>query len=94
MLTKSIHHNQMKMQRQRIIMKTLTASALLASASMSSPPAALAQDGFVTSAKPYTVPVGSEYQIRPILSVGDQVPETSDPSKRYQMVGIPDGLGA
>jgi hypothetical protein len=42
----------------------------------------------------YVEPIGSAYQIIPILSVADQVPETSDPSKQYQMVGIPDGLGA
>ncbi len=36
----------------------------------------------------------TKYVVRPLLSVGDRVPETSDPSKQYQMVGIPDGLGA
>lgn len=56
---------------------------------------AFAEDGFVTASKPYTVPTaGSPYMIKPILSVGDQVPETSNPALRYQMVGIPDGLGA
>lgn len=49
--------------------------------------------GFLTSVKPYAVPVGGEYEIKPLLSAADQVPETSDPSKRFQMVGIPDGLG-
>ncbi|MFY9265445.1 MAG: hypothetical protein WAO61_08475 [Solirubrobacterales bacterium] len=49
--------------------------------------------GFLTSVKPYAVPVGGEYEIKPLLSVGDVVPETSDPAKRYQFVGIPDGLG-
>jgi hypothetical protein len=44
--------------------------------------------------KPYTVPVGSEYEIRPLLSAGDTVPETGNPGKEYRMVGIPDGLGA
>jgi hypothetical protein len=28
---------------------------------------------------PYVEPIGSAYQIAPILSVADQVPETSDP---------------
>ncbi|HEV8184322.1 MAG TPA: alkaline phosphatase PhoX [Chthoniobacterales bacterium] len=56
---------------------------------------AFAQEGFVTNVKPYVEPTaGSPYSIRPILSVGDQVPETSHPALRYQMVGIPDGLGA
>lgn len=57
-------------------------------------PPANAQDGFVTTVKPYTVPVGPHYDVLPILSVGDQVPETSNPQRRYQMIGIPDGLGA
>ena len=50
--------------------------------------------GDINPVKPYAVPVGSEYEIRPLLSVGDTVPETSDPSRQYRMVGIPDGLGA
>jgi hypothetical protein len=75
------------------IKQRLTASALAACASLLAA-SAFAQDGFITTIKPYTVPVGAEYQVRPILSVGDRVPETSDPTKQYQMVGIPDGLGA
>jgi hypothetical protein len=47
-----------------------------------------------TEIKPYVEPVGEEYEIRPLFSVADKVPETSDPSRQYQMVGIPDGLGA
>lgn len=35
-----------------------------------------------------------QYETTRLLSVGDTVPETSDPSKTFQMVGIPDGLGA
>ena len=35
-----------------------------------------------------------QYETVRLLSVGDTVPETSDPSKTFQMVGIPDGLGA
>lgn len=35
-----------------------------------------------------------QYETVKVLSVGDTVPETSDPSRTYQMVGIPDGLGA
>ena len=52
----------MKQQRQLIIMKPLKASALLASATLFAA-SAFAQDGFVTGSKPYTVPVGSEYQM-------------------------------
>jgi len=46
-----------------------------------------------TAVKPYVVAVGGEYEVRPLLSVGDVVAETSDPSRQYQMVGVPDGLG-
>lgn len=50
---------------------------------------------FLTSVIEYATPVDpTEYEVKPLLSVGDTVPETSDPSKQYQMVGIPDGLGA
>ena len=35
-----------------------------------------------------------EYETVRLISAGDTVPETSDPAKSYQMVGIPDGLGA
>lgn len=51
--------------------------------------------GFVTSIKPYVVSASnSPYDILPILSVGDKVPATNDPAKDFQMIGIPDGLGA
>jgi len=49
--------------------------------------------GAATDGK-YAVPIGSDYETIALLSVGDQVPETSNPAKRFQMVGIPDGLGA
>jgi hypothetical protein len=47
-----------------------------------------------TSVKPYVTAVGGEYEVVPLLSVDDRVPEGSIPSLRYRMVGIPDGLGA
>jgi Bacterial protein of unknown function (DUF839) len=47
----------------------------------------------IAPVKRYTVPVGADYEIRPLLSAGDTVPETGDPSRQYRMVGIPDGLG-
>jgi Alkaline phosphatase PhoX len=47
-----------------------------------------------TSIKPYVEAVGTGYQVMPLFSVDDQVPETSVPSQQYRMVGIPDGLGA
>lgn len=51
-------------------------------------------DSAATDVKPYAVPVVADYQVRALLSVGDRIPETSDPTLRYQMIGIPDGLGA
>ena len=50
--------------------------------------------GFVTSVQPYAASISPEYVVKPILSAGDRVPLTSDPSKQFQMVGVPDGLGA
>ncbi|MBL9199042.1 MAG: DUF839 domain-containing protein [Opitutaceae bacterium] len=47
-----------------------------------------------TKIKSYLVPVTTDYVVQPLLSVGDQVPNTSDRTKIYQMIGIPDGLGA
>jgi hypothetical protein len=50
--------------------------------------------GFRTSVAPYALPVGSDYSLIPILSVGDRVPRASDPGQLFQMIGLPDGLGA
>lgn len=47
-----------------------------------------------TNVKPYVVGLGNPYEVTPLLSVADQVPETGNPAARYQMIGIPDGLGA
>lgn len=44
--------------------------------------------------KEYAVGIAVGYETTRLLSVGDRVPETSNPSKEYQMIGIPDGLGA
>lgn len=43
---------------------------------------------------PYAKPVTPDYTTAAMLSAGDVVPNTSDPSRGYRMVGIPDGLGA
>ena len=50
--------------------------------------------GFVTSVKPQVVSITPEYVFQPLLSVGDRVPRTSNPSEQFQFVGIPDGMGA
>lgn len=56
-------------------------------------PVAHAQAGFLTSAPAYVAPVGPDYSLIPILSVGDRVPRTSASGQQYQMIGIPDGMG-
>src|SRR5262245_23182896 len=63
-------------------------------ASLAAATVGAAPTGFLTSIPAYTVPVGSDYTIIPILSTGDQLPRTSNPAQQYKMVGIPDGLGA
>lgn len=47
-----------------------------------------------TSVKPYAEAIGGGYDLEPLLSVGDRVQETTHPNLQYQMIGIPDGLGA
>ena len=48
----------------------------------------------ISSTKPYAVGIAGGYETKALISAGDTVPETSNPAKQYQMVGIPDGLGA
>ncbi len=52
--------------------------------------------GFLTSQKPYLVPTsGSDYTFKPIITAGEFVPLTGGgPNQNYQLVGIPDGMGA
>ncbi|MGZ8438988.1 MAG: alkaline phosphatase PhoX, partial [Candidatus Limnocylindrales bacterium] len=70
-------------------MGTVAGVAALALATPVAPALAL------SNVKPYAVGVsGTGYATKPLWSVGESVPETSDPSKQYQMIGIPDGLGA
>jgi hypothetical protein len=44
--------------------------------------------------KDYAESVVAEYETVKVMSVGDTVPVTGEPGKTFQMVGIPDGLGA
>ncbi len=46
------------------------------------------------SVPPAAVSLTADYSLLPILSVGDRVPVTGDAARTYQLVGIPDGLGA
>lgn len=47
-----------------------------------------------TTVPVYLTPATPSHAVTPLLSVGDRVPVTGDPALEYQMVGIPDGLGA
>jgi hypothetical protein len=74
--------------RSITLMKTFALAAALGAVSA---PAAAA---FKTSARPYMTGVpGSHFTTEPLLTVGDTVPVTGSPGERFQMVGIPDGLG-
>ena len=53
-----------------------------------------AQAADFTETKAYVTAVSPDYVVQPLLSVGDRVPNTSAPGREYQMIGIPDGLGA
>jgi hypothetical protein len=48
----------------------------------------------VPSVQNYAVGISEGYETEAWLSVGDTIPETSNPDQDYKMVGIPDGLGA
>jgi hypothetical protein len=52
-----------------------------------------AQD-YCTKIKPYAVSVTPDYALQPLISVGDRIPETGAPGSQYQLVGLPEGLGA
>ena len=73
------------LRRKKTVLAAVGAAVLVGAA---------AATAAIAPIKEYTVPLTPEYTIRKIISVGDTVPETSDPTKQYQMVGIPDGLGA
>ena len=47
-----------------------------------------------SKAAEYAVSRDGGYETKTLLSVGDVVRETSNRKQKYQMVGIPDGLGA
>ena len=73
------------MLRRKTVLAAVGAAVLVGAA---------AATAAIAPIKEYTVPLTPEYTIKKIISAGDTVPETSDPTKQYQMVGIPDGLGA
>lgn len=67
---------------------------MLAAALAAAGVAAAAAVASGTGVNEYAKGIDGGYKTTALLSVGETVPETSSPAKRYQMVGIPDGLGA
>src|SRR5918994_2412855 len=71
-----------------------TSKKMLLAAALATLLAAGAAVAGIAIIKPYAVGIDGDYYTKRLLSVGDTVPNTSDPSKQFQMIGIPDGLGA
>jgi hypothetical protein len=67
---------------------------LLSAAPVLAPNRALAAPGFTTAVPPYAVSISPRYAVVPIISAGDRVPLTGNPAQEFQMIGVPDGLGA
>jgi Bacterial protein of unknown function (DUF839) len=76
--------------------KRLTAVLLVLVAAAATTVAAFAatQTGPSSSHAPYVLPARADVDVVSILTVGDNVPGTDADGPGYQMVGIPDGLGA
>ncbi len=55
--------------------------------------AAMPASAYTTDVKRYARGVGNQYNFAPLLSAGDRLRHTTNSNLRYQMVGIPDGLG-
>ena len=73
---------------------TLVALVAIVAAGAAAAMAKKPSGGFKTTTKPYLVGVpGTGFTTEPLLTAGDFVPVTDGPAERYQMVGIPDGLG-
>lgn len=81
------HHFRVFLERSILGLASATLLAAVSADAAQSP-------GFATAVQPYAVSISPEYVVIPILSVGDRVPHTSDASKQFQLIGIPDGLGA
>jgi hypothetical protein len=74
---------------------TLVVLAAIVAAGAATATAKKPSGGFKTTTKAYLVGVsGTGFTTEPLLTAGDLVPVTDSPNEDYQMVGIPDGLGA
>jgi hypothetical protein len=75
--------------RTALVVGVLAAAAAFAAAAF-----AVASTGPSSSHSPYVLPSRPDVDTVSILTVGDNVPGTDGDGPGYQMVGIPDGLGA
>jgi len=82
---KTYKEGEQRMRKSRKALVATTAAVLTAAA---------AAGAAIAPIKNYAVGISGGYDTTRLLSVGDTIPETSNPSLQYQMVGIPDGLGA
>jgi Bacterial protein of unknown function (DUF839) len=67
---------------------------LAAAAAITAGAYAVATTGPSSSHSPYVMPAMDDVETASIVTVGDNVPGTDGDGPGYQMVGIPDGLGA
>lgn len=77
---------------RRHFLAAVTALATLALAGIATAAPKKDPEGHPTTVKRYAVGL-SGWVTKPIISVGDKVPETGNRTAEYRMVGIPDGLG-
>jgi uncharacterized protein DUF839 len=69
----------------RFVILSIVAFVVISAASAASP--------FVTDDPAYLKAVDPSVTIAPILTVGEDVPRTSNPAQSFRLIGVPDGLG-
>ncbi|NJM55743.1 MAG: hypothetical protein HC841_07460 [Verrucomicrobiae bacterium] len=75
-----------------VVLAALAATAFTPQAGLAAPHPQ--QEGLVTGVKPYSVAYSTDYVVKPIFSVGERIVRTTNPAEEFQLVGIPDGMGA
>jgi hypothetical protein len=78
-----------RMVRLALVLVGLAVATVVAAAAL-----AVASAGPSSSHSPYVLPSRPDVDTLSLLTVGDNVPGTDGDGPGYQMVGIPDGLGA
>jgi hypothetical protein len=69
-------------------------ATLLAAGALGAATLALAGATSAGSGAPTYAVARGDYETDVVMTVGDKVPEASNPLERYQLVGLPDGMGA